>query len=244
MELERIIYAQGFGTRKTCRTLIRAGRVEVEGTVCTDPFQVFDIKSEDGKKGLVFSVDNEKWHYRKNAYIVLNKPKGYECSHAPIHHPSVFTLFPPPLINRGLRCVGRLDQDTTGILLFSDDGQFIHKWSSGKKRIPKCYQIRTTDPVNDETVRKLKEGVVLKGETVPVSAFDCSRKGEYSLEMIILEGKYHQVKRMLVAAGNNVDALHRKSIGGFSIDDCLPEGKWLWLEETDFNRLEDYASAI
>ena len=128
MQIERILHSQGFGSRKLCRALVDAGRVTVGGVVQRGPHADFPTD------GLVFTVDGEAWRFRDRAYLMLHKPAGYECSRQPQCHPSVFALLPDVLANRGVQCVGRLDQDTTGLLLLSDDGQFVHVWSSGKKR--------------------------------------------------------------------------------------------------------------
>ncbi len=124
MTLERLLHSQGFGSRKACRALVRQGRVTVDGQVCVDPFAEFE------PTGLPFSVDGELWVYREKVYLALNKPAGYECSRSPLHHPSVLSLLPEPLTRRGVQPVGRLDQDSTGLLLLTDDGQFIHALTS------------------------------------------------------------------------------------------------------------------
>lgn len=231
MQIERILHSQGFGSRKLCRALIRAGRVSIAARCVDDPFADFD------PAGLVFAVDGEVWTYREKAYLMLHKPQGYECSHQPQFHRPVFALLPDPLVQRDVQCVGRLDQDTTGLLLLSDDGQFIHVWSSGKKRIPKVYEVTTRHPVNDELVAHLLAGVQLHDEPAPIAAADCQPTGERSLRLTVTEGKYHQVKRMVAAAGNRVEALHRSRIGGLSLPDDLPVGTWRWLEAEDLQCL-------
>ena len=127
MQLERLLRAQGFGSRSECRALIGSGRVSVSGHTCDDPCADFE------PEGFAFSVDGVSWKFRQYAYIALHKPANYECSHKPRFHPSVYTLLPRPLVTRGVQAVGRLDEDTTGLLLMSDDGQFIHKCTSPKK---------------------------------------------------------------------------------------------------------------
>ncbi|WP_211090192.1 pseudouridine synthase [Pseudothauera nasutitermitis] len=234
MKLERLLHSQGFGSRKECRALIRAGRVAVAGQPVEDPFA--EIPPEDA----VFSVDDEDWRYRAQAYVLLHKPAGHECSHQPQFHPSVFSLLPEPLGTRGVQCVGRLDQDSTGLLLLSDDGQFIHRWSSGKKRVPKVYEVTTAEAVTDEQVATLLAGVQLHDEPAPILAAACERTGEYALRLTVTEGKYHQVKRMVAAAGNHVERLHRTRIGGLDLPADLPAGAWRWLDEADLARLADF----
>lgn len=231
MQLERILHSQGFGSRKLCRALIRSGRVSVSDQPIDDPF--FDF----GTAGLVFSVDGEAWQFRDKAYLLLHKPSGYECSRQPQFHPSVFALFPDAIANRGVQCVGRLDQDTTGLLLLSDDGQFIHTWSSGKKRIPKVYDVVVRHPVDDRLTAALLSGVQLHDEPAPIAAASCEQTGERSLRLTITEGKYHQVKRMIAAAGNRVDALHRSRVGGLALPEDLPAGQWRWLDAAHLTQL-------
>jgi 16S rRNA pseudouridine516 synthase len=236
MKLERLLHSQGFGSRKECRSLIRAGRVSVAGEPIDDPFAEF------APEKLHFRVDDDDWQYREKAYLVLHKPANYECSHQPQFHPSVFALLPAALVARGVQCVGRLDQDSTGLMLLSDDGQFIHYWSSGKKRVPKVYEVDTAEPVTDAQVAALLAGVQLHDEPAPIVAAACERSGERGLRLTVTEGKYHQVKRMVAAAGNHVQRLHRSRIGGFTLPDTLAPGQWRWLDETDLTRLADFSS--
>lgn len=234
MKAERILQSQGFGSRKECRAIIRAGLFSVGGEVTEDPF--VELSAE----GLDFEVDGVAWRYREKAYLMLHKPGDYECSHKPQHHPSIFALLPPELVRRDVQCVGRLDHDTTGLLLLSDDGQFIHYWSSGKKRIPKTYEIVVRHPVSDEMVAMLLDGVQLHDEPAPIRAAACERKGELALSMTVTEGKYHQVKRMISAAGNRVEALHRSKVGGLVLPQDLEAGQWRWLTETDLDSLSSF----
>ncbi len=231
MQLERILQSQGFGSRKVCRALIRTGAVVVGGSPCDDPFAEF--QAED----LEFSVAGESWRYRERAYLLLNKPAGYECSRSPRHHPSVFALLPPPLALRGVQSVGRLDEDTTGLLLLSDDGEFIHHLISPRRQITKIYEVTTKHPVSEEQIAALLAGVQLHDAPEPVSAASCVRVSEQVVHLGINEGKYHQVKRMLAACGNRVAALRRIQIGGLLLPHDLAEGCWCWLEATDLSCL-------
>lgn len=234
MQLERLLHSQGFGSRKLCRALIRAARVSIAGEPCTDPFADFP------PEGLEFTVDDEPWRYREKVYLALHKPGGHECSHAPQFHPSVFALLPEPLVTRGVQCVGRLDHDTTGLLLLSDDGQFIHQWSSGKKRTPKVYEVTLKHAADEELIGALLAGVQLHDEPEPIAASACVATGSHTLQLTIREGKYHQVKRMVAAAGNRVEALQRSRVGGLQLDADLAPGEWRWLEADDLARLADY----
>lgn len=227
MQLERLLRTQGFGSRSECRALIAARRVCVHGECCDDPYEDYE------PEGFSFTVDGIPWTFRQNAYIVLNKPANYECSHKPRFHASVYTLLPRPLVTRGVQAVGRLDEDTTGLLLMSDDGQFIHKCTSPKKIVPKVYEVTTKHVIDDAQVKALLDGVVLNDEPCAIAAAACERISDRLLRLTVTEGKYHQVKRMVAAASNRVEALHRVSIGAYVLPVTLKPGEWTWLTDTD-----------
>jgi 16S rRNA pseudouridine516 synthase len=223
MKLSQVLFSQGFGARRECEGLILCGHVAIDGVVCDDPWREVD------PEGLVFTVRGEPWPYHAKALVLLHKPTGYECSQKPKHHPSVMSLLPPPLRVRGLQPVGRLDEDTTGLLLMTDDGALIHRLTSPKKHVRKVYEIGTIEPVTDQQIDQLRNGVVLHDDPLPVRAADCEQTGAHALRMTLLEGKYHQVKRMVAAAGNTVQTLHRSRYGILALPDDLPPGQWRWL---------------
>jgi 16S rRNA pseudouridine516 synthase len=233
MKLYRILQSQGFGSRKGCVAQVRAGAVVVNGAVCEDP------EAELDPAGLKLTLDGVTWTYREKAYVLMHKPAGYECSHHPSHHPSVFSLLPQPLLQRGAQCVGRLDQDTTGLLLFSDDGQFIHRMISPRKGIAKVYRAACAEPVTDAMLEALRAGVALNDEPAPIAALACERLDAITLRLTLAEGKYHQVKRMIAATGNRVETLHREAIGDYVLPADLPPGGWRWLETADLQQLEE-----
>lgn len=233
MQLQDILYSQGFGHRRVCLGLVQQGRVAVGGQVVTDPFTEFE------PEGLQFTVEGKPWTYHAKAYLVLHKPAGYECSQKPGAWPSIYTLLPAPLRQRptkgahpGVQAIGRLDQDTTGLLLLSDDGAWIHRMSSPKKHVPKVYEVGTADPVDERQLQKLLQGVVLDDDPKPVRAAACEATGSHALRLTLTEGKYHQVKRMLAAVGNRVTSLHRSRIGALELPPGLAAGKWQWLDAT------------
>jgi 16S rRNA pseudouridine516 synthase len=225
MQLERILHSQGFGTRRQCRALIHAGEVAVDGVVRTDP------AAELATDGLVLQVRGEAWPFHDRLYLALHKPAGYECSRSTQHHASVFELLPRPFVERGVQCVGRLDEDTTGLLLLSDDGQFVHACTSPRRKLAKVYRARTRHPVDEALLLALRAGVLLHGEREPAVAVAAERAGERELVLTIAEGKYHQVKRMVAAAGNRVETLHREAIGGYALPASLAPGQWTVLDE-------------
>ncbi|MGV7209016.1 pseudouridine synthase [Oxalobacteraceae bacterium A2-2] len=226
LSLDRILQSQGFGTRKYCRALIEDGDVSIAGIVQDN------YRSTVETDGLVLTVFDEEWVYREHLYIALYKPANYECSRKPSHHPGVLTLLPEQFSWREVQPVGRLDHDTTGMLLMSDDGPFIHAQSSPKRHVPKVYQATTAEPVTDALVAAMLGGVQLHDEPAPLAALVCEKRGEHQLEVVLEQGKYHQVKRMLAAAGNHCSALHRSAIGGLTLASLgLKEGEWCYLTD-------------
>jgi len=247
MQLQEILFSQGFGTRRVCAGLIQQGFVTVAGVPCADPAMEF-IAEE-----LSFTVQECSWEYHEKAYLMLHKPPGYECSQKPSTYPSVYTLLPPPIRQRGggaaagVQAVGRLDQDTTGLLLMSDDGKFIHRMSSPKHHVPKVYEVTAKHPVDDKQVSKLLSGVVLDDDPKPVRAASCVQTGERQLSLTLTECKYHQVKRMIAAVGNRVEdvaGLHRSRIGTLDLPADLPAGGWRWLTASDLASIAGISSKV
>ena len=238
MQLQDILFSQGFGTRRVCAGLIQQGLVALNGQVRTDPAEDFETD------GLRFRVQGNDWEFHAQAYVMLHKPAGTECSQKPSTYPSIYTLLPGPLRERpqkgavqGVQAVGRLDQDTTGLLLLTDDGQFIHRMNSPRHHVPKVYEVTTKHPLAESQVSRLLAGVVLDDDPRPVRAAACEIVGEHHLRLTLTEGKYHQVKRMLAAVSNRVEALHRSQIGALSLPPDLAPGQWCWLGENELAAL-------
>jgi 16S rRNA pseudouridine516 synthase len=238
MRLEDILFCQGFGTRRVCAGLIQQGHVTVQGELQTDAGEFY------APEGLAFTVQGTDWAFHEKAYVLLHKPAGTECSQKPSTWPSIYTLLPGPLRQRpqkaavqGVQAVGRLDQDTTGLLLLTDDGAFIHRMSSPKHHVPKVYEVTTKHPVTEAMVQKLLAGVVLDDDPQPVKAAACEAVAELHLRLTLTEGKYHQVKRMVAAVGNRVEGLHRSQIGGLVLGDLAP-GQWRFLTAEDLALLK------
>ena len=241
MRLSELLYSQGFGTRRLCAGLIENGLVTVRGEVLSEPATEIDVSTWP----VAYTVQGQSWEYQQRAYVMLSKPAGYECSHRPGAWPSVYTLLPAPLRQRptpgkvqGVQAVGRLDQDTTGLLLLSDDGAFIHRMNSPRHHVPKVYEVTTKHPLDERQITRLKSGVVLDDDPKPVAAADAQALGEHHLQLTLTEGKYHQVKRMVAAVGNRVEALHRSRIGGLALPADLAPGEWRWLGEDELASLK------
>ena len=241
MQLQEILYSQGFGTRRVCAGLVQQGYVQVySDSAATAPVACTDAAQEFDAEGLRFRVQGVDWPYFSKAYLMLHKPAGTECSQKPSTYPSIYTLLPSPLRLRpqkaavqGVQAVGRLDQDTTGLLLLTDDGKFIHRMSSPKHHVPKVYEVTVKHPLDARQVDKLLAGVVLDDDPVAVRAAACEMVSELHLRLTLTEGKYHQVKRMVAAVGNRVEGLHRSQIGGLSLPHDLPAGQWRFLTGAD-----------
>ena len=249
MQLQEILYSQGFGTRRVCAGLVQQGFVQVYiENEAVAPVTITDSATEFVATGLHFRVQGVDWGYFEKAYVLLNKPAGTECSQKPSTYPSIYTLFPSPLRLRpqksavqGVQAVGRLDQDTTGLLLLSDDGQFIHQMSSPKKHSPKVYEVTAKHALDDKQVQRLLAGVVLDDDPKPVRAAACEvvdpDGAATHLRLTLAGGKYHQVKRMLAAVGNRVEGLHRSRIGALELPADLAPGQWRWLRAEDLQKL-------
>jgi len=232
MRLSELLFSQGFGTRRVCAGLIEQGLVRVGGAACTDPAAEVDLAAGAPR----FEVQGQAWTFHERAYLMLHKPAGVECSHRPGRWPGVYTLLPAPLRQRptagkvaGVQAVGRLDQDTTGLLLLSDDGAFIHRMNSPRHHVPKVYEVSTRHPLDERQLARLRGGVVLDDDPHPVAAAAAEAMGPCQLRLTLTEGKYHQVKRMVAAVGNRVEALHRSRIGGLALPADLAPGQWRWL---------------
>ena len=247
MQLQDILFSQGFGTRRVCTGMVQQGLVAIgqgeDAVICRDSVEELD------PEGLRLRVQGRDWEVHAKAYLMLHKPAGTECSQKPSTYPSIYTLLPPPLRQRpakgavqGVQAIGRLDQDTTGLLLLSDDGQFIHRMASPKHHLPKVYEVTAKHPLDEDQVRRLLAGVVLDDDPRPVSAAACEIVGEPGvschLRLTLTQGKYHQVKRMLAAVGNRVEGLHRSRIGDLLLPADLAPGEWRWLQAEDLALLK------
>jgi len=167
-------------------------------------------------------------------YIMFNKPAGVVCANVDEEHETVFDKLFLPRIET-LHIAGRLDIDTTGLVLITDDGQWSHKITSPKYQHEKTYLIDLVSPITDKQIRILSEGVQLKNEDKRSLPAKVEVISEQQITMTITEGKYHQVKRMMAAVGNHVETLHRQQIGKIVLDDDLNPGEWRKLTEVEIN---------
>lgn len=221
MRLDKFLCESTDLTRSQARTVLASGEVTVNGEVV--------------KRGtyVVRDGDDVQWEGEPLAviglrYIMLNKPAGYECSLRNSEYPPVMSLIDVDKRDR-LHTVGRLDVDTTGLILITDDGQWTHRIISPRHQCDKVYLATLAEPLPDNAEELFLAGVLLDGEDKPTLPAVLERVDERSARLTIQEGKYHQVKRMFASLGNLVLALHRERIGPVSLDADLEPGESRYL---------------
>ncbi|MBQ8267935.1 MAG: rRNA pseudouridine synthase, partial [Clostridia bacterium] len=215
--LDKFISNQLLLSRSIVRTGILKGRATVNGSVVRNAGEIIDADSD------CVTYEGNTVGYKEYIYILMNKPKGVLSASTDKSRKTVVDLVPQSIRRQGLFPVGRLDKDTTGLLLITDDGVFAHNCISPKKEISKSYVVTLDGDINDGMIKVFNEGVVLADGTVCKSA-KLERISENVARIIITEGKYHQIKRMFGTVGLGVNDLRRESIGGLTIPDTLKEG--------------------
>lgn len=218
--LDKIIASQGQYSRSEVKKLVKGGRVTLDGIAVKSS----DVKADPDKS--VIAIDGKVLGYKKHIYIMLNKPQGVVSATDDRDHKTVIDLVPKELMRDGLFPAGRLDGDTVGFVLITDDGDFAHEILSPKNHIMKTYHATLERPVTEEDIRAFKEGIKLKDGTLCLEA-EVKALDSYTpmAEIKICEGKYHQVKRMFAALGNKVVFLKRVKMGELSLDESLEEGQ-------------------
>jgi 16S rRNA pseudouridine516 synthase len=212
-------------SRKQVKILIGKGHVSVEG------FAAVKANTQVVEHDKVW-LDGRLVPFSNDRYIMLNKPSGLICSTDDPDHPTVMTLLATEDVHR-LHIAGRLDLDTTGLILLTTDGQWSHQITSPNSECPKCYRVTLEHALTDEARKKLEEGVLLRGETEKTRPATVEVLAENMIHLTITQGKYHQVKRMLAAVENRVLALHRVSVGGVQLDAALAPGEYRLLSESE-----------
>ncbi len=208
--LDKMISSRTGISRKDAKSAISSGKVTVSGQIIRS--SEYKVSENDE----IF-LEGKKIDGKEHLYIVLNKPKGYVSATEDPKQKTVLELIPQELFRNGLFPAGRLDKDTTGLMIITDDGDFAHRILSPKKHVPKKYLVTIDRPVSDDMKTKFSEGIELS-DGVCKSA-KLVKKSEYTCEVTLSEGRYHQIKRMFGCFGAKVTELHRLSMGGF----CLPE---------------------
>lgn len=213
------------------RTKVKAGIKKNKVTVNGETITKFDhsITLDDQ-----VTWQGESLKYLGKRYFMLNKPAGYVCANSDELHTTVFDLLDETHL-KDFHVAGRLDIDTTGLVLLTNDGDWSHKITSPKKQKYKTYLVETQDIITSEAIEQLQNGVQLHNEKQPTAPAIIEQLASYSLRLSIYEGKYHQVKRMLAAVGNKVVELHRENIAGIALDEALSAGEYRLLTDEEIN---------
>ena len=219
-------------SRSMVKDLCKKGRITINGNVCKKS----DTKVDPEKDTVL--VDGEEICYKEHVYIMLNKPQGVVCSTRDGLSPTVLSLVPPELFRDGLFPAGRLDKDTEGFVLLTDDGELAHKMLAPKSHVPKEYFVRLEKPCKKFYAERFAEGMTIDGDEKCLPAkFIPSNENLYECRLILHEGKFHQVKRMFMALDNKVVYLKRISIGNMKLDENLECGKCLEILHKDVEKL-------
>ena len=218
--LDKILASQGTLSRKEVKEMIRKGRIQLNGTVIKDS----SVKVDENKDSVF--VDGTEITLKKHIYIMLNKPQGVVSASDSDKDETVVDLVPDELYRKGLFPAGRLDKDTTGFVLITDDGDFAHRILSPKNHIFKTYIAGLQHELSDDDIKSLENGITLGDGTVLKEAKVQVIEGDKPyVRIMICEGKYHQVKRMFAATGNKVVSLHREKMGELELDKSLKPGE-------------------
>lgn len=218
MRLDAFISQNSDYSRSQIQKAIKANGVSVDGIVISNG--KLHISGEE-----IIYCNGQRIEALSLRYLMLHKPTGYVCANTDSAHPTVLDLIDLPH-KHNLQIVGRLDIDTTGLVLLTDDGQWNHRITSPKRDCVKVYRVTTADPISEKTQALFLEGIQLHGEKKPTLPAQLSQLDSHTALLRIQEGKYHQVKRMFAAVGNNVIALHREQIGDISLDISLSPGQY------------------
>ncbi len=231
--LDKILASQGLGSRREVSALIRRGGVTVDGAECRDPARHVDAQSAH------IELDGKNLLYRSHVYLMMNKPVGVLSAARDPKQPTVIELIPPPLRRRGLFPAGRLDKDTEGLLIITDDGGFAHRFLSPKKEIFKVYEAELDGGVTQGDMEAFRKGIVLEDGTVcrPAQLSVPKENPGNIVHVALCEGKFHQVKRMLHEVGRVVVHLTRIKIGRLPLDPALESGACREMTEEEIGQI-------
>lgn len=228
--LDKFLADSGAGTRSQVKLILKAGRVTVDGKVERDSARKVDPAAQE------ICLDGVSLCGRKRMVVMLNKPMGYVTATEDPTDKTVMELLPPDLKNQDLKPVGRLDKMTEGLLLFTNDGDLLHRLISPKKEVPKIYYARHEGQAEDADIAAFAAGLTLKDGT-PCLPAELHPIGPGESLITVCEGKYHQVRRMMASRGMHVDYLERRQMGGLTLGD-LPRGQVRSLTEEEIAGLE------
>lgn len=227
--LDKFLSSQTPLSRSMARKAILAGHVSVNGQVMKDSASKIAATDAVRYQGQLLEPAQPR-------YIMLHKPGGVVCATEDGNHPTVIDLLAEPW-RFDLHVAGRLDIDTTGLVLLTDDGDWSHRVTSPRHKQPKCYQLTTAEPLQPEWCERFAEGIPLEGDEKPTLPALLEILDSHHALLTLQEGRYHQVKRMLGAMGNRVVSLHRRSIGNVPLDENLPAGGYRSLTPAEVENL-------
>lgn len=230
MRLDKFLAETTGLTRSQAAKVLRQSAVTVNGKI--EKSGAVKVSPDDE---IYYDCERLTW-VENGQYIMLHKPQGYICSHEDGDYPTIYQFFDYPLSAR-LHSAGRLDVDTTGLVLLTDDGQWSHRITSPKFHCEKTYLVTLADPVEANYVQACADGILLRGEKEPTKPATLEILDDYNVNLTLSEGRYHQVKRMFAALGNKVVALHRWKIGDVVLDEHLAEGEFRPLTEEEIAHL-------
>lgn len=230
MRLLKLIANLGYGSRKEVLAIFRDGRItDVDGEV---------LYSDDKVEHSRVLIDGEALDPPHGMLLMMHKPAGYTCSTSDPGQ-IVYDLLPPRFRHRDpvVATVGRLDRDTTGLLLMTDDGKLLHKIVAPRSKLPKVYEATLARDLRGDEVKIFASGkLMLESEREPLAPAALEVLGPRQVRLTLTEGRYHQARRMFAAVGNHVETLHRSRVGGLELGD-LPTGQWRLLDAADRERL-------
>ncbi|MAR91536.1 MAG: 16S rRNA pseudouridine(516) synthase RsuA [Pseudomonadota bacterium] len=229
MRLDKYISHFAGLSRKEARRAIKAGLVTVAHHAATDP-------GTEVTPAAPVTMHGRPVQPLGPRYFMLHKPAGVVCANSDSHHATVMELLAEE-DPRDLHVAGRLDRDTTGLVLITDDGQWSHRITSPRHKLPKRYRVTLRDPVSDQAAEQFAAGLLLHGEQRPTRPARLWIQSPRQVELELLEGRYHQVKRMFAALGNAVETLHRQRIGPIELDPTLAPGEYRPLRPEELQQL-------
>ena len=227
MRLDKFLSNNTDISRSDAKKFAKKGEILVNGQAVKKA----DIKIDPNND--IISLFGEELTYREQVYIAMNKPDGYVCSTDEKGKPIVLDLLTPELEKRKPFSVGRLDIDTTGLVILTDDGKWNYEVTSPKKKCPKKYHVILAEKLTQELIKTFADGMTMDGDPKPCKPAELTILGDYEAELILHEGRFHQVKKMFATVGNHVNRLHRVSIGGFVLPSDLADGEWREMTEDE-----------
>lgn len=236
IRLDKLLSNLGYGSRNYIGKAIRYGAFELDGEVVSNASAKIEVTDDLHSRA---TFDEESLDPFSPIYLILHKPTGFVCGHSDKDGPTIFKFLPPRFRNRNpkLSIAGRLDKDSTGLVFMTDDGDFLHKITHPKTHLPKIYQVEVRDTFSGEEEKLFASGeFTIEGETKPLKSVQFEKKSDKTCELILTEGRYHQIKKMFEKLDNEVVKLHRVQIGSLKIDD-VNEGQWRYVSPAEINNL-------